>query len=130
MKVKGIDHVAVAVKNLEEGCKIWKAMGFEIEFEIVEEQKVKVGIVHVGERRIEIMEPLSDDSPISSFLEKRGEGLHHLALKVENIRDAMEELKEKGVRLIDSEPRIGAGGKKIAFVHPKSAKILLELVEE
>jgi len=130
MTIKGIDHVAVAVRDLEEGCKIWKAMGFEIEYEEVEEQKVRVGMVHIGAQRIEIMEPLCDDSPISLFLNKRGEGLHHLALKVENICDALEELKEEGVRLIDFKPRTGAGGKKIAFVHPKSAKILLELVEE
>ncbi len=127
--IKAIDHVAIAVRNLEEGCKVWRDLGFEIEYEVVEDQKVKVGIIHLGDSRIEILEPLSEDSPISKFLEKRGEGLHHLAVKVENIEDVLRELEEKGYRLIDKEPRIGAGGKKIAFVHPKSTKVLLELVE-
>jgi len=127
--IKRIDHVAIAVKNLDEGTKIWKDMGFEVEYEVVEDQGVKIGIVHLGDSRIEILEPLSEDSPISKFLEKRGEGLHHLALHVENIEEALEELKTKGYRLIDEKPRIGAGGKKIAFVHPKSSKFLLELVE-
>ncbi len=127
--IKGIDHVAIALRNIEDGCRIWKDMGFEIEYEVVEEQKVKVAIIHLGGSRIELLEPLGEDSPISGFLEKRGEGLHHLALSVENIEEVMEKLRASGYRLIDEKPRIGAGGKKIAFVHPKSAKILLELVE-
>ncbi len=130
MKVKSIDHVAIAVRNLEDGVKIWKDMGFEVEYEVVEEQKVRIGIVHIGDERIEILEPLDDSSPISGFLEKRGEGIHHLAVRVEDLKDALRELEGKGYRLIDREPRTGAGGKKIAFVHPKSAKFLLELVEE
>jgi methylmalonyl-CoA/ethylmalonyl-CoA epimerase len=127
--IKRIDHVAIAVKNLDEGTKIWKDMGFEIEYEVVKDQGVKVGIVHLGDSRIEILEPLNEDSPISNFLEKRGEGLHHLAVQVENIEEVLEDLKAKGYRLIDEKPKIGAGGKKIAFVHPKSSKVLLELVE-
>ncbi len=128
--IRGIDHVAIAVRNLEEGCKIWKDMGFEVEYETVEDQGVRVGIIHVGDARVEILEPLGEESPISSFLSKRGEGLHHLALKVERIEEALEELRSRGYRLIDEKPRRGAEGKKIAFVHPKSAKFLLELVEE
>ena len=127
--IKKIDHVAIAVKNLEEGVKIWKDFGFEIEYEVVEEQKVKVAILHIGESRIELLEPMADDSPISKFLEKRGEGLHHLAVNVDNIEQELQRLKSLGYRLIDEKPRKGAGGKKIAFVHPKSAKVLLELVE-
>jgi len=127
--IKKIDHVAIAVKNLAEGAKIWKDMGFDIEYEIVEDQGVKIGIVHLGGSRIEILEPLNENSPISKFLEKRGEGLHHLALEVDDIERTLQDLKNKGYRLIDEKPRIGAGGKKIAFVHPKSSKILLELVE-
>ncbi len=126
---KGIDHVAIAVRDMDEAVKIWRDMGFDVEYEIVEEQKVKVGIIHMGDARIEILEPTEVDSPISKFLEKRGEGLHHLAVKVDDIEKEIEKLKEMGYRLIDERPRIGAGGKKIAFVHPKSAKILLELVE-
>ncbi len=127
--IKKIDHVAIAVKNLEDGVKIWKDFGFEIEYEVVEEQKVKVAILHIGESRIELLEPIADDSPISKFLEKRGEGLHHLAVNVDNIEQDLQRLKSLGYRLIDEKPRKGAGGKKIAFVHPKSAKVLLELVE-
>ncbi len=127
--IKKIDHVAIAVKNLEDGVKIWKNFGFKIEYEVVEEQKVKVAILHIGESRIELLEPIADDSPISKFLEKRGEGLHHLAVNVDNIEQELQRLKSLGYRLIDEKPRKGAGGKKIAFVHPKSAKVLLELVE-
>jgi methylmalonyl-CoA/ethylmalonyl-CoA epimerase len=127
--IKKIDHVAIAVKNLEEGVRIWKDMGFDIEYESVEEQKVNVAIIHLKDTRIEILEPMGEDSPISKFLEKRGEGLHHMAVEVENINETLKFLREKGYRLIDEEPRTGAGGKKIAFVHPKSSKVLLELVE-
>ncbi len=127
--IKKIDHVAIAVKNLEEGVKIWKDMGFKVEYENVDDQGVRVGIIHLGNVRIEVLEPIKDDSPINKFLEKRGEGLHHLAVEVENIEKSLKALKEMGYRLIDEEPRLGAGGKKIAFVHPKSARFLLELVE-
>ncbi len=127
--IKKIDHVAIAVKNLEEGVKIWKDMGFEVEYENVDEQGVRVGIIHLGNARIEVLEPIKDNSPINKFLEKRGEGLHHLAVEVENIEKSLKALKEMGYRLIDEEPRLGAEGKKIAFVHPKSARFLLELVE-
>ncbi|AGB05044.1 methylmalonyl-CoA epimerase [Aciduliprofundum sp. MAR08-339] len=127
--IKKIDHVAIAVKNLEEGVKIWKDMGFEVEYENVDEQGVRVGIIHLGNARIEVLEPIKDNSPINKFLEKRGEGLHHLAVEVENIEKSLKSLKEMGYRLIDEEPRLGAEGKKIAFVHPKSTRFLLELVE-
>lgn len=127
--IKKIDHVAIAVKNLKEGIKIWKDMGFEVEYEEVKDQKVRVGIIHIGDARIEILEPMDENSPISKFLEKMGEGLHHLAVEVDNIENSLKDLKEKGYRLIDEVPRIGTGGKKIAFVHPKSSKVLLELVE-
>ncbi len=129
MKINGIDHVAIAVRNLEEGCKIWKDLGYEIEYEVIEEQKVRVAIIHTGKERIEILEPLGEDTPISNFLKKRGEGIHHLALNVNNIEEVLQYLESKGYKLIDRKPRIGAGGKKIAFVHPKDAKFLLELVE-
>ncbi len=127
--IKKIDHVAIAVKNLEEGVKIWKDFGFAIEYEVVDEQKVRVAMLQIGESRIELLEPTSDDSPISKFLEKRGEGLHHIAVEVDNVQQTIDFLKEIGYRLIDEKPREGAGEKKIAFVHPKSAKVLLELVE-
>ena len=127
--IRKIDHVAIAARDIEDAARIWRDMGFEVEHEIVEEQKVKVGIIQVGDVRIEILEPTCEGSPISKFIEKKGEGLHHIAVNVDNIENELKELKERGYALIDERPRIGAGGKKIAFLHPKSAKILLELVE-
>lgn len=130
MKIKKIDHIAIAVKNLKDGTSIWKNMGFDVKYEEISEQKVRVALINVGDCRIEILEPIAKDSPISKFLEKRGEGLHHVAVEVDEIMSVMQHLKNKGYRLIDEIPRVGINGKKIAFVHPVSSKILLELVEE
>ncbi|MFA4641356.1 methylmalonyl-CoA epimerase [Pyrococcus kukulkanii] len=128
---KKIDHVGIAVKNLDEAIKVWEGLGFKVEeVEEVPDQKVRVAVIKVGESRIELLEATSEDSPIAKFIEKRGEGIHHLAIGVENIEAKLEELKEKGYRLIDEKPRIGAGDAKIAFVHPKSVTgVLLELCE-
>ncbi|WP_297521487.1 methylmalonyl-CoA epimerase [Thermococcus sp.] len=126
-----IDHVGIAVKNLDEAIKVWEGLGLKVdEIEEVPDQKVRTAIIHVGESRIELLEPTSEDSPIAKFIAKRGEGIHHLALGVDDIEAHLEELKEKGYRLIDEKPRIGAGGAKIAFVHPKAVTgVLLELCE-
>ncbi|NPA74469.1 MAG: methylmalonyl-CoA epimerase [Euryarchaeota archaeon] len=129
MKIKKIDHVALATRSIEDATKIWKEMGMDIHYEEVPEQKVKVAMIKIGDSRLEILEPTAEDSPISRFLEKHGGGLHHIAVEVDDIENAIDELKSKGFRMIDETPRVGAGGKKIAFVHPKSAKVLLELVE-
>jgi len=128
---KKIDHVGIAVKNLEEAIKIWEGLGLKVEeIEEVPDQKVRVAVIKIGESRIELLEATSEDSPIAKFIEKRGEGIHHIALGVEGIEKKLEELKEKGYRLIDEKPRIGAGGAKIAFIHPKSVTgVLLELCE-
>ncbi|AEH25357.1 methylmalonyl-CoA epimerase [Pyrococcus yayanosii] len=128
---KKIDHVGIAVKNLDESIKVWEGLGFKVEeVEEVPDQKVRVAVIRVGESRIELLEATSEDSPIAKFIEKRGEGIHHLAIGVEDIEAKLEELKRKGYRLIDEKPRIGAGGAKIAFVHPKSVTgVLLELCE-
>ncbi|WP_456420497.1 methylmalonyl-CoA epimerase [Thermococcus sp.] len=128
---KKIDHVGIAVKNLEEAIKVWEGLGLKVdEIEEVPDQKVRTAIIHIGESRIELLEPTAEDSPIAKFIAKRGEGIHHIALGVENIEEHLKELKEKGYRLIDEEPRIGAGGAKIAFVHPKAVTgVLLELCE-
>ncbi|CAI1493416.1 Methylmalonyl-CoA epimerase [Thermococcus nautili] len=128
---KKIDHVGIAVKNLEEAIKVWEGLGLKVEeIEEVPDQKVRTAIIHIGESRIELLEPTAEDSPIAKFIAKRGEGIHHIALGVTNIEEHLEELKEKGYRLIDEEPRIGAGGAKIAFVHPKAVTgVLLELCE-
>ncbi|MDX6528590.1 MAG: methylmalonyl-CoA/ethylmalonyl-CoA epimerase [Blastocatellia bacterium] len=107
------------------------ALGLEVsEPEEVADQKVRVAMLPIGESRIELLEGTSDDSPIARFLEKRGPGIHHIAVRVDDIRAALANLKEKGARLIDEEPRKGAGGCLVAFVHPSSTGgVLLELVE-
>ncbi|MBP1910989.1 methylmalonyl-CoA epimerase [Thermococcus stetteri] len=129
--IKKIDHVGIAVKNLEEAIKVWEGLGLKVdEIEEVPDQKVRTAIIHVGESRIELLEATSEDSPIAKFIAKRGEGIHHIALGVDNIEEHLEKLKEAGYRLIDEKPRIGAGGAKIAFVHPKSVTgVLLELCQ-
>ncbi len=126
-----IDHVGIAVKNLDEAIKVWEGLGLKVEeIEEVPDQKVRTAIIHVGESRIELLEPTAEDSPIAKFIAKRGEGIHHIALGVDDIEAHLEELKEKGYRLIDEKPRIGAGGAKIAFVHPKAVTgVLLELCQ-
>ncbi len=129
--IKKIDHIGVAVKDLESAMELYKKLGFEIEgIEEVREQKVKVAMLPVGESKIELIEATSDDSVIARFVEKKGEGIHHIAVNVDDIEKALDSAKAQGLQLIDEKPRIGVGGKKIAFVHPKSTKgVLLEFVE-
>lgn len=127
-----INHLGIATKGIDEALKFWAdALGLEnVHTEIVEDQRVKVAMLPLGESRIELLEPTSDDSPISKFLEKRGGGIHHIAVEVEDIRASLTKLKAEGMRLIDEEPRIGAEGCLVAFVHPSSANgVLLELVQ-
>ncbi len=128
-----INHIGIATKEINEALRFWQdALGLEhVHTEVVEDQKVRVAMLPIGDTNIELLEPTSEDSPISKFLEKRGGGIHHIAIEVENIAKTMENLKSKGMKLIDETPRIGAGGCLIAFVHPKSANgVLLELVQE
>ena len=128
-----INHLGIATKGIEEALKFWEnALGLEnVHTEVVEYQKVRVAMLPIGESRIELLEPTSEDSPISKFLEKRGGGIHHIAVEVEDIRAALAKLKQEGARLIDETPRIGAEGCLVAFVHPASANgVLLELVQE
>ncbi|SHF09207.1 methylmalonyl-CoA epimerase [Thermoanaerobacter uzonensis DSM 18761] len=130
--IKKIDHIGIAVKSIEEALKFYEdVLGLEITgVEVVEEQKVKTAFIPVGDSEIELLESTSDDGPIAKFIEKRGEGIQHIALQVDDIEKTLEELKQKGIRLIDEVPRYGAGGAKIAFVHPKSANgALLELCQ-
>ncbi|RLI81434.1 methylmalonyl-CoA epimerase [Archaeoglobales archaeon] len=129
--INRFDHIGIAVKNLDEAIDLYKKLGFELkEIEEVAEQKVRVAMLPVGESKIELLEATSEDSAIAKFIEKRGEGIHHLAVNVEDIEKALENAKSNGLKLIDEKPRIGAGGKKVAFVHPKSTKgVLLEFVE-
>jgi len=128
-----INHLGIATKGIDEALKFWAdALGLEnVHTETVEDQKVRVAMLPIGESRVELLEPTSDDSPISKFLEKRGGGLHHIAVEVDNIDASLAKLKEQGMRLIDETPRIGAEGCLVAFVHPSaSGGVLLELVQE
>jgi len=131
--MKKIEHIGVAVKNLNEAMKIYsESLSLEIEgTEEIKEQKVKVAFIPVGESRIELIESTDPNGPIAKFIERKGEGIHHIALEVDHIEDALQKLKEKGVQLIDEKPRIGAHKMKIAFLHPRSTKgVLLELCEK
>jgi len=126
-----IDHIGIAVNSIEEALKLYTdVLGLEVSgMETVEEQKVKTAIIPVGESKIELLESTSPEGIIAKYIEKRGEGMHHLALGVDNIKQALETLKKKGVPLIDEKPRKGVENTNIAFLHPKGTKILLELVE-
>ena len=129
MKILKVDHIGIAVKNLAESAKLYELLGISSTgVEEVAEQKVKVAFYPLGDTEIELLESTSPDGPIAKYIKKNGEGIQHLALRVENLEEALASLKAKGVRLIDEKPRYGAGGAKIAFVHPKSTGgILLEL---
>jgi len=127
-----INHLGIATKEIDEALKFWQdALGLEnVHTEVVEEQKVRVAMLPIGDTRIELLEATSSDSPIAKFLEKRGGGIHHIAVEVENIEDALAKLKVQGMRLIDEKPRIGAEDCLVAFVHPSSANgVLLELMQ-
>ena len=131
-KVLGIEHVALSVNKLNDSAKLFGSL-FGIEHgtrEIIEDQQVVTDIYDTGQGKIELLDALSDDSPINKFLEKRGEGIHHIALKVDNLQIALDHLKENGIQLIDETPRIGVGGLLIAFLHPKSTHgVLVELCQ-
>ena len=127
-----IDHIGIATRGIDEAANFWRsALGLGVvETEEVSHQKVRVAMLPVDRSRIELLEGTGPDSPISKFIEKRGPGIHHLAVNVDNIHAALAQLKENGVRLIDTEPRRGAGGCLVAFVHPSSmGGVLLELVQ-
>lgn len=132
MKPTVVDHIGIAVKNIEEALQFWeKTLGIHCTgVEEVAEQKVKTAFLPLKDTEIELLEPTADDSPVAKFIEKKGEGIHHLAIRVENLEEALETMKARGMRLIDEKPRYGAGGARIAFVHPKTAGgVLLELSE-
>ena len=129
----GVDHLGVAVKSLDEAVRLYRdVLGFRLEgIHVLAERKVKVAFFSCGgETRIELLEPLGMDSPVAKFLESRGEGIHHIAVKIKNIEEALKTFRDRDVILVDEKPRVGVEG-KIAFVHPKSTKgVLLELVEK
>lgn len=131
-KVLKIDHIGVAVRDLDESAKFWEnIIGLNITAtETVESQKVTTAFMPTGDSELELLAATADDSAIAKFIENKGEGIQHLALRVDNIENALADLKAAGVRLIDEVPRPGAGGAKIAFLHPKSTGgILLELCQ-
>ena len=130
MNCTRVDHIGIAVKELAEARKFYEdILGLKCNgVETVEEQKVNVAFFPCGDSELELLESTTDDGPIAKFIEKNGQGIQHVAIRVDDIAATLAELKEKGVRLIDQEPRYGAGGAKIAFVHPKATGgVLLEL---
>jgi len=131
---QGVHHIGIAVKNLNEALEIFQGkIGLKLKkITVVENQKVKSAILSTGgETKIELLEPTCHDSPVGLFLEKRGEGIHHIAFKVRGIEELLKKLKDEGLELVNETPRIGIEGTKIAFIHPKSVKnVLIELCEE
>ncbi len=132
MKILKIDHLGIAVNDLDESKKFWSGiLGLDFEgTETVAEQKVTTAFFPVGESEVELLVSTSPDGPVAKYIEKKGQGIQHVAFRVDDIERALEELKAKGVRLIDEKPRKGAGGAKIAFIHPKATGgVLVELCE-
>ena len=128
-----IDHIGIATHEIASAAALWRdALNLSAdEIEEVPSQKVRVCMLPIGESRIELLEATSPDSPISKFLDKRGPGIHHVAVEVDDIRAALRNLKAKGAKLIDHEPRTGVGGCLVAFIHPSSTQgVLLELVQK
>ena len=130
MKPTVIDHIGIAVKSIDDALKFWETgLGIKCTgVEEVSEQKVKTAFLPLKDSEVELLEPTGDDSPVAKFIEKKGEGIHHLSIRVDNLEKALSELKEQGVRLIDEHPRKGAGGAMIAFIHPSATGgVLFEL---
>ncbi|CAM1377694.1 methylmalonyl-CoA epimerase, partial [Fretibacterium fastidiosum] len=132
MKPTIIDHIGVAVKSIDAALEFWEGtLGVACHgVEEVAEQKVKTAFLPLKDSEVELLEPTAEDSPVAKFIAKKGEGMHHMALRVDDLEAALAELKAKGVRLIDEKPRRGAGGALIAFIHPAATGgVLLELCQ-
>lgn len=131
--IKKVDHIGIAVRSIDEALPFYTET-LKLEFlglEEVDSQGVKVAFIKAGETKLELLEPTSEESPIAKFIEKRGEGLHHVALGVDSIQERINDMKEQGIRMLQDEPKIGAGGAHVAFMHPKSAGgILYEFCEK
>ncbi len=127
-----IDHLGIAVRSIAAARVFYEALGMEVlQIEEVEQEKVRTAMIPAGESRIELLEPTSEDSPVGRFLAKHGEGLHHVALHVEDISGTLEAMKAKGVRLVDDELQTGAGGHLYFFIHPESAGgVLVEICQD
>lgn len=131
--IQGISHVAIAVRSIKDALKVYgDALGLKVTHaEEVKSEHVRVAMIEFDGTRIELLEPTGPESPITKFLEKHGEGIHHIALKVNRLSEAMDSAKQSGLQLIYEEPRLGARGSKITFLHPKSTRgVLLEFCEE
>ena len=132
MELTHIEHIGIAVKNIEEQLPYYEGiLGLKCyNIETVEDQKVKTAFFMIGQTKIELLEPTSEESTVAKFIEKRGEGIHHIAFATKNLSESLREIETKGVRLIDTQPRAGAEGLNIAFLHPKSTgSVLTELCE-
>jgi methylmalonyl-CoA/ethylmalonyl-CoA epimerase len=133
MKIKHIDHIGIAVNSITEGSKFFTdILGLNLQKEeTIEEQKVKTGFFPITDSELELLESTTPDGPVAKYIASRGQGVQHIAFRVDDIDKAVQELKEKGVRLIDQEPRKGAGGARIVFIHPKESHgVLVELCEK
>jgi len=130
--VFSIDHLGIAVRSLDEAKQFYRKLGMEVlGEETVEQERVRLAMVPAGEGRLELLEATSDDSPIARFIARRGEGLHHVALQVEDLAATLERLKRDGVRLVNDQIQVGAGGHLYVFVHPSSTGgVLLELCQD
>ncbi|MBA4538212.1 methylmalonyl-CoA epimerase [Bacillus aquiflavi] len=131
--IKKIDHIGIAVKSIEQTLPYYtEVLKLQLlAIEEVESEKVKIAFLKIGESKLELLEPIASDSPIRKFIEKRGEGIHHIALGVDSIEERIAELKQKGIRMIQDEPKQGAGGALVAFMHPKSTGgVLYEICEK
>lgn len=132
MELTRIDQVAIAVPDLDAAIELWSGVfGAEVEYrEVVESDLIEEAMLKVGDGYLQLITPTSEDSTVARFLERNGPGLHHVGLEVPSVSDALQELREAGVRLIDKEPRPGGGGHTVAFVHPKGTDgVLVELIE-
>ena len=129
--IKKINHIGIAVNSIEDALKLYTdVLGLKLkDIEILEEQKMRIALIQVGESKIELIESTDPEGAIAKYIERSGEGLHHLALEVTDIESALETLKRNGVPLIDEKPRVSVANTKIAFLHPKGTKVLIELVE-
>ncbi|NLP51557.1 methylmalonyl-CoA epimerase [Bacillus sp. RO1] len=131
--IKNVNHIGIAVSSIETALPFYtETLGLTFEaVEHVAEQRVRVAFINAGNCKLELLEPTSPDSPVAKFIEKRGEGIHHVALSVDSIEDRIQEMVEKGIPMIDKQSRIGAGGANIAFMHPKASNgVLVEFCEK
>ncbi len=131
--IKNVNHIGIAVNSIETALPFYtETLGLTFEaVEHVAEQRVRVAFINAGNCKLELLEPTSPDSPVAKFIEKRGEGIHHVALSVESIEDRIQEMIEKGIPMIDKQSRVGAGGANIAFMHPKASNgVLVEFCEK